>query len=266
VDTRPGRPLTTLDSLRVKIFADGADLAHVESLCAEPWIRGFTTNPTLMRAAGVADYESFARDLLELVPDRPISFEVLADEPGEIERQARLIASWGANVYVKVPITTTNGVPTAEVVRKLTGSGVKVNVTALMTLDQVEDAGGWLADGPGGYVSVFAGRIADSGRDPVPIMVAALDLLAPHSHVELIWASPREVLNVVQADAIGCDVITVTDEILRRLPSLGRDLGEFSLDTVRMFHRDGEAAGYTLDTGSVSAEAGPRARPAARST
>ena len=236
-----------LDELRVKIFADGADRGRVEALRAEPWIRGFTTNPTLMRVAGVADYETFARNLLELVPDRPISFEVIADELDEIERQARLIASWGENVYVKVPITTTRGDTTAEAVRHLAGSGIKVNVTALMTVRQVEDAGGWLADGPGGFVSVFAGRIADSGRDPIPIMTSALERLAPHPHLELIWASPREVLNVVQADSIGCHVITVTDEILRRLASLGRDLDDFSLDTVRMFYRDAQAAGYTLD-------------------
>jgi transaldolase len=239
--------MSGLDELRVKIFADGADRARVESLSAEPWISGFTTNPTLMRAAGVVEYERFARDLLELVPDRPISFEVIADELGEIERQARLIASWGENVYVKVPITTTSGGTTADVVRRLAGTGIKVNVTALMTVRQVGDAGEWLADGPGGFVSVFAGRIADSGRDPIPIMVSALERLAPHPHLELIWASPREVLNVVQADSIGCDVITVTDEILRRLASLGRDLDDFSLDTVRMFYRDAQAAGYTLD-------------------
>ena len=165
-----------------------------------------------------------------------------------MERQARRIASWGENVYVKIPITTTDGTTTAASVRRLSRDGVKVNVTALMTLDQVEDARDWLADGPGGYVSVFAGRIADSGRDPIPIMAYALELLAASPLVELIWASPREVLNIVQADAIGCHIITVTDEILRRLPSLGRDLGEFSLDTVRMFHRDGQAAGYTIDT------------------
>ena len=162
--------MTTVADLKVKIFADGADRARVEALCSEPWIRGFTTNPTLMRSAGVDDYASFAHELLELVPDRPISFEVIADELGEIERQARLIASWGENVYVKVPITTTRGEPTADVVRRLSASGIKVNVTALMTLDQVEDAASWLADGPGSFVSVFAGRIADSGRDPVPIM------------------------------------------------------------------------------------------------
>ena len=231
----------------MKVFADGADRGRVEALCSEPWIRGFTTNPTLMRAAGVDDYASFAHELLALVPDRPISFEVIADELGEIERQARLIASWGENVYVKVPITTTRGESTAEVVRSLSASGIKVNVTALMTLDQVEDAASWLADGPGSYVSVFAGRIADSGRDPVPIMQEALERLAPYPHEELIWASPREVLNVVQADAIGCHVITVTDEILKRLPNLGRELDEYSLDTVRMFYRDAQAAGYTLD-------------------
>jgi transaldolase len=176
---------------------------------------------------------------------------VLADEFGEIERQARLIATWGENVYVKVPVTNTRGQPSAAVVRSLAADGIKVNVTALMTPRQVEQAGAWLAEGPAGYVSVFAGRIADSGRDPVPIMQESLELLAPHPRLELIWASPREVLNVVQADAIGCHVITVTDEILRRLPSLGRDLDEFSLDTVRMFHRDGKAAGYELETRDV---------------
>jgi transaldolase len=236
-----------LDSLTVKIFADGADRATVEARAKEPWIRGFTTNPTLMRAAGVSNYEAFAREILELVPDRPISFEVIADDLDEIERQARLIASWGDNVYVKVPITTTDGGSAATVVRSLASSGIKVNVTAMLTLDQVEDATGWLSDGPGGFVSVFAGRIADTGRDPIPIMTAALEVLAPHPAVELIWASPRELLNVLQADHIGCDIITVTDDILRKLPSLGRDLAEFSLDTVRMFYRDGQAAGYALE-------------------
>jgi transaldolase len=256
VDPLADRSVTALTDLKVKIFADGADHARVEALTAAPWIRGFTTNPTLMRSAGVSDYESFAHDLLELVPDKPISFEVIADELGEIERQARLIATWGDNVYVKVPITTTRKESTAEVVRRLSATAVKVNVTAIMTLEQVADAATWLADGPGGYVSVFAGRIADSGRDPIPIMSAALELLLPHPHEELIWASPREVLNVVQADAIGCHVITVTDEILKRLPSLGRELDEYSLDTVRMFHRDAEAAGYTLDAATRDRLAG----------
>ncbi len=239
--------VSALESLGVKIFADGADRTRVEELRARPWISGFTTNPTLMRKAGVADYASFAGELLELVPDRPISFEVIADELDEIERQGRLIASWGENVYVKVPITTTDGTPTADVVRTLAASGIKVNVTALLTVDQVADAAGWLADGPGGFVSVFAGRIADTGRDPVPIMSAALEVLAPHPRLELIWASPREVLNVVQADAIGCHIITVTDAILERLPTLGRELDDLSLDTVRMFYGDGRDAGYTLE-------------------
>ena len=242
--------MTQLDALRVKIFADGADRSRVEALRAEPLIQGFTTNPTLMRSAGVSDYESFARELLELVPDRPISFEVIADDLDEIERQANLIASWGSNVYVKVPITTTDATTTAPVVERLSANGVKVNVTALMTLEQVESSARWLSGGPGAFVSVFAGRIADSGRDPIPIMAAALELLEPYPEIELIWASPRELLNVVQADSIGCDIITVTDEILKRLPSLGRDLDEFSLDTVRMFHRDAEAAGYTLEARS----------------
>jgi transaldolase len=246
----------TVADLNVKIFADGADRSRVAAMRVESWIRGFTTNPTLMRAAGVDDYESFAHELLELVPDKPTSFEVIADELGEIERQARLIATWGDNVYVKVPITTTRAEPTRDVVRRLSTSGIKVNVTAIMTLEQVEDAASWLADGPGAYVSVFAGRIADSGRDPIPIMRAALERLAPHPHEELIWASPREVLNVVQADAIGCHVITVTDGILAKLPNLGRELGEYSLDTVRMFHRDAEAAGYVLDVESRDRLAG----------
>jgi transaldolase len=245
-----------LSDLKVKVFADGADRARVAAMCAEPWIRGFTTNPTLMRSAGVADYETFAHELLELVPDKPISFEVIADTPDEMESQARLIASWGDNVYVKVPITRTQGEPTEAIVRRLSADGIKVNVTAILTLEQVEDAASWLADGPGAFVSVFAGRIADSGRDPIPIMRDALERLAPHPHEELIWASPREVLNVVQADAIGCHVITVTDEILKRLPNLGRELDEYSLDTVRMFHRDAEAAGYTLDVESRDRLAG----------
>jgi transaldolase len=242
--------MITLADLKVKIFADGADRARVQAMCTEPWVRGFTTNPTLMRSAGVDDYESFAHELLELVPDKPISFEVIADQLDEIERQARLIATWGENVYVKVPITTTRAEPTQDVVRRLSASGIKVNVTAIMTVDQVEDAAAWLVDGPGAYVSVFAGRIADSGRDPIPIMRDALARLAPHPHEELIWASPREVLNVVQADAIGCHVITVTDGILEKLSNLGRELDEYSLDTVRMFHRDAQAAGYTLEARS----------------
>jgi transaldolase len=238
--------VTDASSLRIKIFADGADRESIARLYANPLIRGFTTNPTLMRKAGVKDYETFAREILELVPDRPISFEVFSDDFDEMEQQALQISSWGENVYVKVPVTNTAGEPSAGVVRRLADRGVKLNVTALMTPAQVADVAGWLAGGPSSYVSVFAGRIADSGRDPVPLMVESLELIRPHPNLELIWASPRELLNLVQADAIGCHIITVTHDLLEKLPTLGKDLDEFSLDTVRMFHRDGQAAGYTL--------------------
>ena len=244
-----GETLTTDPSrLRVKIFADGADREGIAELYANPWVRGFTTNPTLMRQAGIEDYETFAREVLELVPDRPISFEVFSDEVGEMEDQARTISSWGENVFVKIPVTDTQGRPSADLARRLAASGVKLNVTALMTTEQVAMVAEWLADGPPSFVSLFAGRVADTGRDPVPIMSAALDVLRPHPHLELIWASPREVLNIIQADAIGCHVITVTHDLLRKLSSLGRDLGDFSLATVKMFHDDGQAAGYTLRT------------------
>jgi transaldolase len=247
--------VTDASSLRIKIFADGADRAGIAELYANPLIRGFTTNPTLMRKAGVEDYESFARELLELVPDRPISFEVFSDDFGEMERQALQISSWGDNVYVKIPVTNTNGSASEAVVRRLAERGVKVNVTALMTPVQVREVVQWLAGGPPSYVSVFAGRVADSGRDPVPLMAEALELVRPHPNVELIWASPRELLNIVQADAIGCHIITVTHDLLEKLPTLGKDLDEFSLDTVRMFHRDGQAAGYSLDRAPVASPA-----------
>jgi transaldolase len=239
------RPISVA-GLRVKIFADGADLDGVRHLAGDPLISGFTTNPTLMRKAGVVDYCGFARDLLEIVPDRPVSFEVFSDERGEMERQARRIAAWAGNVYVKVPVTTTAGVPTDHLLRRLTASGVQVNVTGLMTVAQVERVTACLEDGPSSFVSVFAGRVADAGIDPVPVMRAALDVLSSAPRAELIWASPREILNIVQADQIGCQVITVTHELLRKLPLLGHDLDTFSLETVRMFHEDAAAAGYTL--------------------
>jgi transaldolase len=238
--------VTDASSLRIKIFADGADRDSIARLYANPLIKGFTTNPTLMRKAGVEDYERFAREVLEIVHDRPISFEVFSDDFEEMERQALQISSWGENVYVKIPVTNTKGEPSGAVVRRLADGGVKVNVTALMTLAQVQGVVQWLADGPLSYVSVFAGRVADSGRDPVPLMAEALALVRQHPNVELIWASPRELLNIIQADAIGCHIITVTHDLLEKLPTLGKDLDEFSLDTVRMFYRDGQAAGYTL--------------------
>ena len=242
----PSSVIPAVASLRVKIFADGADLASIVALAADPLIKGFTTNPTLMRSAGVKDYEAFARQILEAVPRHPVSFEVFADDFGDMERQARRIASWGDNVFVKIPVTDTSGTPSDAVVERLAGAGVKLNVTALMTPAQVARVTALVADGPQCFISVFAGRIADTGRDPVPLMQAALDIMVHHQHLSLIWASPREVLNVFQADAIGCHVITVTHDLLRKFTSVGKDLTEFSLDTVRMFYRDAEAAGYAL--------------------
>jgi transaldolase len=199
-----------------------------------------------MRSAGVTDYEYFARDILEVVPDRPISFEVFADEPVEMERQALKISAWGDNVFVKIPVTNTEGEPTGKLVERLSSDGVQLNVTALMTVRQVEQVTEFLAGGPAAFVSVFAGRIADTGRDPIPIMRDALAALGAAPNCELIWASPRELLNLVQADEIGCHVITVTHDLLKKLPTLGKDLDQFSLETVQMFHRDAQAAAYTL--------------------
>jgi transaldolase len=235
-----------IDLGTLKIFADGADRNGILELRKNPLIAGFTTNPTLMRAAGVSDYESFALDVIGLVPDRPISFEVFSDDDDSMFEQALKISSWGEHVHVKIPITNTSGRSTAALQRRLAHEGVQLNVTALLTLEQVEIAADALRDGAHSYVSVFAGRIADTGRDPVPVMTAALDILGDADHLELLWASPREILNVVQAAEIGCDVITVTHDLLRKLDGLGRDLSEFSLDTVRMFHRDAELSGYSL--------------------
>jgi transaldolase len=235
-----------LAELDVKLFADGADREGILQLYANPLIKGFTTNPTLMRKAGVEDYEWFARDILQTVPDRPFSLEVLADEHKEMERQAAKISSWGEHVYVKIPVTNTKRESTGELLRRLSGDGVKVNVTALMTARQVEQVAECINDGPAAYVSVFAGRVADSGRDPIPIMKDSLATLRDLPQVELIWASPRELLNIVQAHEIGCDIITVTHDLLKKLPTLGKDLDDFSLETVQMFHGDASSAGYTL--------------------
>jgi transaldolase len=240
-----------LSELNVKLFADGADLAQIEKSQANPLIRGFTTNPTLMRAAGVKDYEAFARKVLAVISDRPISFEVFADEHCEMERQAHRIAGWGQNVYVKIPVTNTRRECSMELVRRLAHSGVKVNVTAVLTLDQVRDAAAALGGGAPGVVSVFAGRIADTGRDPIPMMAAAVELVSVYPNVELIWASPRELLNIFQANDIGCHIITVTDNILAKLPVVGKDLHDYSLETVAMFHTDAVQSGYHLQTHSV---------------
>jgi transaldolase len=232
--------------LNVKLFADGADRKGILDLYTNPLIQGFTTNPTLMRKAGVEDYEWFARDILQAVPDRPFSLEVFADDAKEMERQALKISSWGQNVYVKIPVTNTRREPTGDLLRRLSGTGVKVNVTALMTARQVEQVAENISDAPAAYVSVFAGRVADSGRDPIPIMRESLDGLRDLAHIELIWASPRELFNIVQAHEIGCDIITVTHEVLKKLPTLGKNLDDFSLETVQMFYEDASTAGYSL--------------------
>jgi transaldolase len=236
----------SVESLTVKIFADGADRAGMLEMYARPWIKGFTTNPTLMHKAGLTDYRAFAHSILEVIRDRPISFEVFSDEVAEMERQAREIARWGDNVYVKVPITNTRRESTVDLVRRLSNDGVKVNVTAMMTLDQVRAICAAVKDGAPSNVSVFAGRIADTGRDPVPLMTEAVDILREAPRAELIWASPRELLNIFQADAIGCHIITVTNDILKKLALVGKELDDYSLDTVKMFFEDGKKAGFTL--------------------
>ena len=235
-----------LGDLKVKLFADGADRGGILRMYANPLIRGFTTNPTLMRKAGVTDYEAFAKDILSAVPDRPISFEVFADEFTAMERQALKISRWGENVYTKIPITNTRRESSLDLVCRLARQGAKLNVTALMTLQQVKEVAAALAGGPPAYVSVFAGRIADTARDPVPIMAEAVDILRPYSNIELIWASPRELLNIFQADAVGCHIITATHDLLHKLTLIGKDLDDYSLDTVKMFHSDAAQAGFEL--------------------
>lgn len=232
--------------LAVKIFADGADLAGMVELARDPLIKGFTTNPSLMRKAGVIDYRAFAREVLAAIPDRPISFEVFADEFDSMERQALEISGWGDNVYVKIPITNTRAEPSYELIRRLSRAGVKLNITAILTLDQVHDVREYLVGSPSGFISMFAGRTADTGRDPVPLMAAAVELLKPYPQLELIWASPRELLNIFHANAVGCHIITVTHDVLKKLSLVGKDLREYSLETVRMFFEDAQKAGYSL--------------------
>lgn len=243
--------MNRLSELKVKVFADGADKAGMVEMYASPIVKGFTTNPTLMRKAGVGNYRAFAHDILQAIPDRPISFEVFADEFEEMARQALEITGWGSNVYVKIPVTNTRGQSSADLLRRLSHAGVKVNVTALMTLDQVREVSKCLTGGPPSYVSVFAGRIADTGRDPVPIMAAAVELLRPFPNLELIWASPRELLNIFQADTIGCHIITATNDILNKLCLVGKDLSQYSLETVMMFYDDAQRAGYKLEVGAL---------------
>jgi transaldolase len=238
--------MTALENLRVKIFADGADRSGMLEMYSKPYIKGLTTNPTLMRRAGVANYKAFAREILAEIKSKPLSFEVLSDEFSAMEREALEIASWGDNVYVKVPVTNTRGEPCSALVRRLGSRGVRLNVTAITTLLQVRDVVAALNPEVASYVSVLAGRIADTGVDPVPLMAAAVHLLKINPKAELIWGSPRELLNIFQADSVGCHVVTVTHDILKRLPLLGRNLADCSLDTVRMFRDDAVSAGFSL--------------------
>jgi len=238
--------MTPDSSLKIRLFADGADKEMMLQMYRDPRIQGFTTNPTLMHKAGIKDYEGFARDIVKSIPDRSISLEVFADDWENMERQALKIATWGNHVYVKIPVTDTRKEPSLKLIRRLTRAGVKLNVTALLTLAQVRDVAAALQDGAKAYVSVFAGRIADTGRDPVPLMAAAVEMLAPNPGIELIWASPRELLNVFQANAVGCHIITATSDILKKLDLIGKDLDEYSLDTVKMFYADAVKSGFVL--------------------
>ncbi len=235
-----------VDRLRVKIFGDGAELKGILELTRQPWIKGFTTNPTLMRKAGITDYRSFALEVLAAVPDKPISFEVFSDEFDEMEAQALEIASWGPNVNVKIPITNTRREFSGPLLGRLSRQGVELNVTAIMTVDQVRRTVDALEGTASVFISVFAGRIADTGRDPLPIMEESLEILRKRTNTALIWASPRELLNIIQADEMGCDIITVTGDILAKIGGVGKDLDEFSLDTVKMFRNDAVKAGFEI--------------------
>ena len=238
--------MTVMDELKVKLYADGADRDGMLEMYDKPYIQGFTTNPTLMKKAGISDYEAFAHDILRSIPDRPISFEVFADEFEEMERQALKIKTWGENVYVKIPVSNTRKEMSYDLIQRLSEAGVRLNITAMLTLDQVQQVADAVKDGPESIVSVFAGRIADTGLDPVPVMTEALEILQSAPRAELLWASPREVLNIYQADAIGCHIITATNDIIRKLSLASKDLAQYSLETVQMFYGDAEKAGYSL--------------------
>jgi transaldolase len=238
--------MKSVSELKVQIFADGADKASMLDLYRQPYITGFTTNPTLMRKAGITDYERFAREILEQIRDRPISFEVFADDEVEMERQARKIARWASNVYVKIPVTNTRRQPMDKLIHRLSGDGIQINATALLALDQVRYIAQALKGGAPSYISVFAGRVADTGRDPVPLMKSALEIMAPEPKCQLVWASPRELLNIFQADEIGCHIITVTSDVLKKINLIGKDLLEYSLETVQMFHDDAAHSGFKL--------------------
>lgn len=238
--------MTDVSNLKIKIFADGADLNGMLAMYRNPLIKGFTTNPTLMKAAGVSDYAAFARQVLDAIPDRPVSFEVFADDFDEMHSQALEIASWGKNVNVKIPVTNTKGVFAGPLINRLSNRGVIVNVTAVFTLNQVRGIADALNPDVPAIVSVFAGRVADSGIDPVPLMAEAAKILKSRPHADLLWASPRELLNIFQADQCGCRIITVTNDVLKKLVLVGKNQDEYSLETVKMFYQDAEKAGYRI--------------------
>jgi transaldolase len=245
-----------VSDLKIKIFADGADFDGIMAMIKNPLVKGFTTNPTLMRKAGVTDYETFARKLLKFVTRAPISFEVFADDFPSMIEQGRIIGSWGGNVNVKVPVTNTKGEFAGDVIRALSTEGIVLNVTAIMTVDQVRDVAEALDPSTPAIVSVFAGRVADTGRDPVPHMSACKKALSSRPKAELLWASPRELLNIFQADEIGCDIITVTNDVIEKLKLVGKDLNDYSRETVQMFHRDATAAGFSIDPPAIAKRVG----------
>jgi len=239
--------MSSIANLKVKLFADGADLAGMQEMYANPIIKGFTTNPTLMRKVGIKDYKTFAHEVLKAIPDRPISFEVFADEFDEMERQALEISSWGKNVNVKIPVTNTKQQFAGPLIERLSKVGVSLNVTAVTTLDQVRKITALLSPSTPSIISVFAGRIADTGRDPLPLMAEAVKIMSAKPQAELIWASPRELLNIFHADSIGCHIITATNDILKKLSLVDKDLEDYSLETVQMFYNDAQTAGYNID-------------------
>lgn len=240
--------MASVNDLRTKIFADGADLSAILALRANPLIKGFTTNPTLMRVAGIDDYEAFSKNVIEVVDGAPVSLEVFADEFDEMEAQAKVIASWGRNVFVKIPVTNTKGQSCAPLVKRLADQGVQVNVTAIFTLKQVREVTDALADDVAANISVFAGRVADTGVDPVPHMRQVVQIVASKPKAEVIWASPRELLNLFHADEAGCQIITVTQDILKKIPIIGKSLTDYSIETVKMFYDDAQTAGYSINT------------------
>ena len=238
--------MAAVSDLQIKIFADGADYESMIALYDQPHIKGFTTNPTLMRKAGITDYEAFGRRILAAIPDRPISLEVFADDFINMERQARIIASWGGQVNVKIPVSNTRGEFSGDLIRCLSRDGIRLNITALLSLDQVRRVADALDPKAEAIISVFAGRVADTGIDPVPLMAEALQILKAHPKAELLWASPRELLNIFQADAIGAHIITVTSDVLKKLGTVGYDLDAYSLDTVKMFYNDAVASNFSI--------------------